>query len=638
MATALFVDLGGGRLTLVHRSLAEYLAARYLAHHHMDAEQIMSLLASADDPDGRLIPQLREVAAWTATLDEDALDEVMTREPEVLLRVDRLTFTKEARARLVSSLLTEDTAMRVERYDRRIRRAFVGLVHPGLPDQIREALRPGHSIRVRQMAFTLAQAAALPELQHDLVAFAFNTTEPEFLRDDAVWALKDYADDETRSALVPLATERIEDDEDDEIKGQALAATFPSQLGVAEVLKILTPARNEHLLGAYKMFVSQTFPKALRPEKLPEALAWAQTVPRDYGATDLLSSLTDDILAVAWPHLDDDQIRAAVVAVVKPRLIEHQELLGPLHDSNDTLTFREQHGRRLLVRDLMQSAIAGEIEPHCLTLSEPALVFTEDYPWIVARLRQEIGGPAEAAWAALAAWLFTPETCDIEEMFELADRSDGFGEKTAAWRTPVALDDEVAQMWRRRAERRRAVPPPEDAPDMDRIILEHLDHIDAGQVDAWWRLNVDLIYDKNGRGDLGQEIEADLTRLDGWSRADERTRERIIAAAHRYLDLAPPDPNDWLGKSTINRPAFAGYRALLLLAMHRPAQLEALDADTWIRWMPIIVSYPRSSGTDDERFDDVLLALAADRAPEALAQWTLRMVDLQNGKAKATCS
>ena len=192
MATALFVDLGGGRLTLVHRSLAEYLAARYLAHHHMDAEQIMSLLASADDPDGRLIPQLREVAAWTATLDEDALDEVMTREPEVLLRVDRLTFTKEARARLVSSLLTEDTAMRVERYDRRIRRAFVGLVHPGLPDQIREALRPGHSIRVRQMAFTLAQAAALPELQHDLVAFAFNTTEPEFLRDDAVWALKDY--------------------------------------------------------------------------------------------------------------------------------------------------------------------------------------------------------------------------------------------------------------------------------------------------------------------------------------------------------------------------------------------------------------------------------------------------------------
>ncbi len=634
LATALFVDLGGGRLTFAHRSLAEYLAARYLAHHHMDAEQIMSLLASADDPDGRLIPQLREVAAWTTTLDEEVLAEVMDREPELLLRADSLTFTDEARARMVSSLLTEETAMRVERYDRRIRRAFAGLVHPGLPDQIREALRPGHSIPVRQMAFTLAQAAAMPELQQDLVAFAFDTDEPAFLRDDAVWALKDYADDNTRSALVPLATERIVDDEDDEIKGQALAATFPSPLGVADVLKVLTPARNENPLGAYKVFVSRTFPEALRPEDLPRALEWANTVPRDHSPTDLLSSLTDDILAAAWPHLDDERIRAAVVAVIKPRLIAHHELLGPLHDSSDTRTFQEQHGRRLLVGDLMQVAVAGEIEPHWLGWSKPVLARPEDYPWVVGQLRDAIGGPAEAAWAALAASLFSPETCDVEEMFELAEQSTAFDENTASWRTPVYLDSEIAHMWSRRAERQREVPPPEDAPDMNRIILDRLEAIDAGEVDAWWRLNIDLIYDTNGRGGRGREIEADLTRLDGWVCADDGIRTQIIAAAHRYLDLAPPDPDGWLGRNNINRPAFAGYRALHLLAKHRPAQLEALDADTWTRWMPIIVGYPRSSGTDDERFDDVLVALAAERAPEALAHWTLRMVDLQNAQGE----
>jgi hypothetical protein len=300
----------------------------------------------------------------------------MDREPELLLRADGLVFTDEARARLVGSLLTEATAMRVERYDRRIRRSFPGLVCPSLPDQIREALRPGHSFPVRQMAFTLAQAAALPELQQDLVAFAFNTDEPAFLRDDAVWALKDYADDDTRSALVPLALEHIEADEDDEIKGQALAATFPSRLGVADVLRVLTPVRNEHLLGAYKVFVSRTFPEALGPEELPEALEWARTVPRDHGPTDLLSSLTDDILAAAWPHLDDERIRAAVVAVIKPRLIKHHELLGPLHDANDRRTFREQHGLRLLVEGLMEAAIAGEIDPRWLSWSKPALART----------------------------------------------------------------------------------------------------------------------------------------------------------------------------------------------------------------------------------------------------------------------
>jgi hypothetical protein len=634
LATALFVDLGGGRLTFAHRSLAEYLAARYLAHHHMDAEQIMSLLASADDPDGRLIPQLREVAAWIASLDEDVLAEVMDREPELLLRADSLTLSDEARARLVGSLLTEDTAIRVERYDRRMRGAFAGLVHPRSPDQVRAALRPGQSIPVRQTAFTLAQAAAMPELQQDLVAFAFDTNEPAFLRDDAVWALKDYADEGTRSALVPLATHPIEDDEDDEIKGQALAATFPSLLGVADVLKALTPARDEHLLGAYRTFVSQTFPEALRPEDLPDALKWAQTVPRNHGASDLLSALTDDILAAAWPHLDDERIRAGVIAVIKPRLIEQHELLGPLHDSRDTRTFREQHGRRLLIGDLMRAAVAGEIDPRSLEWSRPALARPKDYPWVVGQLRDALGGPAEAAWAALAAWLFSPETCEIDEMFELAEQSTAFGENTASWRTPVDLDSKIAQMWTRRAPRQRELPPPEDAPDMDRIIFDHLEAIDAGDVDAWWRLNFDLMFDENGRRDTGHEMEADLTRLDGWARAEDGTRARIIRAGRRYLDHAPPDPNDWFGKSNMNRPASAGYRALHLLAKHRPAQLEALDADIWTRWMPIIVGYPRPSGTDDERIDDALVALAADRAPKALAHWTLRMIDLQNAKGE----
>jgi hypothetical protein len=600
----------------------------------MDAEQIMSLLASADDPNGRLIPQLREVAAWTATLDDEVLDEVIVREPELLLRADSLTFTDEARARLVSSLLTEGAAMRVERYDRRMRRAFSGLVHPGMPQQIREALRPGHSIPVRQMAFTLAQAAALPELQQDLVAFAFNTDEPAFLRDDAVWALKGYADDDTRAALVPLATERIADDEDDEIKGQALAATFPSQLGVADVLPVLTPARNEHLLGAYKMFVSQTFPKSLRRENLRDALEWARAVPRDHGATDLLNSLADDILAAAWPHLDDGQIRAGVVAVIKPRLVEHYELLGPLHDSDDDRTFQAEHGRRVLLDDLMRDAAAGEIDPQWLTFSEPPLALPEDYPWVVAQLRDAIGTAAEDVWAALAASLFSPETCDVEELEELAGLSTAFAAKTAFWRTPVDLDSEMAQMWRTRAERRREAPPPEEVPDMDRIILNHLDAVDAGDLDAWWRLNLDLSYDKNGGRDTGREIDADLTRLDGWRRADDGTRARIVGAARRYLDHAPPDPIGWFGNSTINRPAFAGYRALHLLAKHRASLLEALDTDVWTRWMPIIVAYPRASGTDDERVDDLVVALAADRAPEALTHWVLRMVDLQSRRSE----
>ena len=245
----------------------------------MDVEQILSLIASTDDPDGRLIPELREVAAWTAMLDGDVLAEVLAREPDVLLRADALGLSDERRAQLVAGLLTEEISTRIARYDRRVQYALSHLVHPGLAEQIRGTLQSGQALLVRQMAFALAHAAALPELQGDLVEFAFNLEEPAFLRHDAVWALTDYADEPTRAALVPLATQPIEDDEGDEIKGQALEATFPSILGVADVLAALTPPRNERLLGIYKMFVRQTLPNALRPTDLPVALEWAANLP-----------------------------------------------------------------------------------------------------------------------------------------------------------------------------------------------------------------------------------------------------------------------------------------------------------------------------------------------------------------------
>ncbi len=630
LATALFVHLGGDRLTFFHRSLAEYLAARYMIHNHMDAEQIMSLLASADDPDGRLIPQLREVAAWTATLDNDVLAKVMKWEPELLLRADSPSFTDEVRSQLIASLLTEEISMRVARYDRRMRTAFAGVVHPGLPDQIREALEPDRAIPVRQMALSLARAVAMPELQADLLSLALDVTESAHLRADAVWALKDYADDSTRSALVPLAIEHIEDDVEDAIKGQALAATFPAALGVADALKALTPARDENLHGAYKLFLSQTLPQALRAEDLPEALEWALTAPRDHGAIDPLSSLADDILVAAWPHLDDERVRSGVIAVIKPRLVEDHQLLGPLHDQGDKRTFHDEQGRRLLICDLMTAATAQGVEPYALVCSEPALARLEDYPWVIGNLREVIGGTAEVAWATLAASLFQPETCDIEEMFELAEQSSAFGERTVHWRAAVDVNSAEAQMWGRRAKRAREQAPPKDAPDMERVIRERLEAMEAGEMDAWWKLNLALMYDENGRGNTSSEVEADLTQLDGWTRSDEATRARIIEAARHYLDCSPPDPADWFGSSTVNRPSFAGYRALYLLAKHRPAQLEALDADVWTRWMPIIVGFPRFSGADEERFNDVVVGLAADRAPEAFTEWTLRMVDAQN--------
>lgn len=214
-------------------------------------------------------------------------------------------------------------------------------------------------------------------------------------------------------------------------------------------------------------------------------------------------------------------------------------------------------------------------------------------------------------------------------MFELRDSSDAFREDTEQWVTPVDLDSETAQRYRRRAQQ-RCDADHTDHVAIDSAIRNHLDAIESGDADRWWQLNHDLLYDGSERGDPNRVFQPDLSQCGGWRRADDPTRERIIAAARRYLDGAAPDPNGWFDTSLINQRAFAGYRALYLLAKHRPAELEALDEETWTRWMPIIVAYPRSSETNGERFDDVLNSVAAISAPASLTQWTLRMIDVQN--------
>lgn len=630
LGTALFSDLGGGRRIFVHRSLAEYLAARYLIRHEMDVEQIMWLVESADDPDGRLVPQLREVAVWLAMLDTEVLREVMRREPEVLLRADRLDLDSNARSVMAAALLHEQTAIRISRLDRRVQRSLGTLRHPTLVDQLRSAIDPARPVTVRQTALTFARAAQLPELQRDLVSLARSEQEPAHLRHDALWALTEYADAATRQDLVPLASEWIGDDDDDEIKGQALTATFPSVLTVDQALAAITPARNPNLLGIYKVFVTRTLPEALRPQDLPSALAWAATV--DYGGgqrhRDVLASLSDAILAAAWPHLDDPAVRAGFIEVLRPR-IEHLYLLGSLHAHDDTRTLREPHGRRLIVDALLERSVLAAT-PRVLAATHPRLVLAEDYPWAVAKLRAAIGTPSEALWATLAATLFAPETCPIDELFELAGLSTSFAEQTSGWRGTVSLDDELARTWSDQANADVDPVSPADAPDMDEVIREDLETVEDRDPTMWWRLAHALQFDVNGRGDDLLSLEADITRLDGWTRSTEEIHDRIIAAAQRYLVGSPPDPEGWFRPGVVNHGAFAGYRALHLMAKLRPAAFEALDTATWERWMPAIVHAWHADNADDDRCDSQILTLAVERSPEELTRWALRMIDAES--------
>ena len=92
--TALFQ--GSEHRKWAHHTYAEFLAA-YYAVNKLSAPQIKALIVH---PDGHLVPQLQETAAWIASQDEEILKTVLSSDPEVLLRAEVISFDFELKQKL----------------------------------------------------------------------------------------------------------------------------------------------------------------------------------------------------------------------------------------------------------------------------------------------------------------------------------------------------------------------------------------------------------------------------------------------------------------------------------------------------------------------------------------------------------
>src|SRR5260370_4674702 len=147
---------------------------------------------------------------------------------------------------------------------------------------------------------------------------------------------------------------------------------------------------------------------------------------------------------------------------------------------------------------------------------------------------------------------------------------------------------EMQEAERRRALLSRAPTGSELAPISDRVAAE-LEKFEAGDIHAWWRLNVELV--RSAAPSSSGEFIADLTSLPGWKELDQTLRARCIAAGERYLETADPNNERWLGTNTCYRPAAAGYRALRLLLLERPQIINTFAADIWRKWSSIILGY-----------------------------------------------
>jgi len=642
--TGLFSSRGINRMGWAHQTYAEFLAARYLVESKMTLPKMMSLIVHPADPDGKLVPQLYEVAAWMAGMVPDVFREIMKTDPQVLLRSDVATADVKDRATLVETLMRLYDEEKLLDRDQEIRGRYGKLNYPGLAAQLRPYICDSSKGNiVRRVAIDIAEACGLQTLQGSLADIVLDSSQPIKIREDAASAVVRIGDDDTKAKLKPLAMGEAEDDPNDELKGCSLHGVWPAHMTAEELFSTLTHPERENFIGTYQLFLSHHLVKHLQPSDLPAALKWVENQQPKQEPPYSFKKLMDAIMWLAWEHLDSPGVLEAFAGAALSRLKHHVEIVGDFGDK-EFKEFREvlinDDMKRRQVLEAMVPMLSDPVKDSIwLVHSGTPVALSRDVPWMIECLKAVESKDAQQAWTQLIAKAFDwREPGQLDVVFPATQDCPILGEAFAWLFEPVELgspkaqkmkaDYEKTQEWERHHQNR----PPLDPSPAERI-ASLLNAFESGDSAAWWHLNMDMTLEPNSTH-YGDEFESDLTVLPGWKAADASTRERIVEAAKRYVLEGEPESHKWLGKNILHRPALAGYRALRLLLQEPPGLIRVIPSEVWKKWAPIILAYPTSSA-EAQATQRTLVKMAYQHAPDEIIKTLLLLIDKENREHSA---
>lgn len=637
LATGLFSGRGSHRLGFAHQTYAEFLAARFLVTRAFEPRKILTLLRHADDNEGRVVPQLHEVAAWVASMQPDVFGAIMATDPQVLLRSDVAKTDNRDKASLVASLLSMLDAERLVDFEWELRLQYSKLNHPKLAGQLAPYIRDrAKNIMVRRVAIDIAEACNVQSLQGVLADVALDATDSIHICVQAGYGVARIGDERTRSRLKPLALGPGTQDPDDELKGVGLQAVWPGLINARDLFASITMPKHPSLHGAYAGFLDRKVVPGLEHNDLAVALEWVSSMPRRFGLPHSITSLMAEIIAMASQHLDDPIVLRAFAGVALSRIRCHDDLIDE-HESKKEieLLFKDDDRRHELVKVML--GMMPDFDKHGVSFvyGRFQLVRGSDLSWLIASLRSETGGDMRHNLAKLAKYVFDyNDPAHLEEILSAVRENEELQTEFKGVLAPVFLDSPEAQEMKQRfleAEqyRRERRPRPKLAPPPKSRIEACLTRFEGGDVDAWWLLCLEMTL-KDTSTHYEHEYEPDLRSLPGWEDASVETRTQIVAAAKRYVLEADPQEARWAGKGEPHRPAMAGLKALLLLRSESPSTLDSFPVDVWARWALAVVAYP-SMGNDDEPTLS-LVKQTYERAPEAMVTAVLREIEHDNSQ------
>jgi hypothetical protein len=470
-------------------------------------------------------------------------------------------------------------------------------------------------------------------------------------------------------------------DADDELRGRLLHMLWPDHLTIEEVLPCLRSRTRRSLFGSYAAFL-RTMPADVTDSDLPTLLDWATTpptaslhsskaavsadsdamsqdvhAPRPHRPTheDTSPSLDKDLLAAIVDRATDWKcIRthaAQVATILWPRLHSYQSVSIPapldVVDKNKIEPAEARDARRRLAWALCERAVLVDAHrgdfwyllngwasrlrlPHWPEDEERGhgaagrshLLDAGDFTWALNGAQGEAdAGRAEMAQALgqIAALVFN---ADDPDAFELAYSS----KQNPAWEhlkwtfEPIELNSDLARTLREdhRVHRSPDKEPWPQAQEFLSGLQAQRDAAERGDTGAFWRLVWGLQFDpRTGQGHPPASCDDPLA-LPAAEFLEPRLSSRLPDAALAYLTAEHDHWAEWLGGTSYDKRAWAGYQAAALL--ERLGRIDEVPPQAWKSWVGAFTWFWATSEQDGRDRKRRLLALGARHAPVELAQ------------------
>ena len=400
--------------------------------------------------------------------------------------------------------------------------------------------------------------------------------------------------------MLPLAHGQAGADPQNELRGYALQLLWPKHLSATDLFASLVPP-NEGFTGSYVMFLLFILPDSLAVTDLPVALDWARSYITSVGQSDVLhlNSLVDSIFVRAWAHNEEDAILNGLVTYVRACVRQGGELFrGAGRKERDAFLSAlksNAESRRRFLRALAREEID---RIHVYPFRRDLFIQHGDLAWLLSIAP---GG------AEFDSTLNEETLCNLVESVYNTDDIRQFEQlQGGASRWPllfgryrylfegIPIDSPEAQQAKethRMMNSFKKTAPPLLTPSPAERIADALERFEAGTWRAFFWLNLHLTLTPTSQY-YGDDLEFDLTALPGWQQADPLTRDRIVKAAERYLEIGKTSVMNWVGTNHCNHNDYAAFRAFLLLLRLNPVAYNRLASEVWRKWAPAIAALP----------------------------------------------